>query len=80
MKGDDSDVLFYCDLLRYIKGLNCNFILRSLVPLAKTEKFAKDAMLSQTNICWDTAEFLVDLIFLPVRAETSLPYIQRHKP
>ena len=51
MKGDDSDVLFYCDLLRYIKRLNCNFILRSLVPLAKTEKFAKDAMLSQTNIC-----------------------------
>ena len=27
-----------------------SFILKSLVPLAKTEKFSKDAMLLQTNI------------------------------
>ena len=39
-----------------------SFILKSLVPLAETEKFSKDAMLLQTNIS-HTTEFLVHLMF-----------------
>ena len=43
-----------------------------MVPLTKTEKSSKDAMLLETNIWSRTAEFLVDLMFLPVRAETLI--------
>ena len=50
VKRADSDVLFNCGSSRCIRRLCCNFILKSLVPLAKTEKSAKDTMLFQTNI------------------------------
>ena len=50
IKGTDSDVLCNYDPSRCIKRLSCNFILKSLVPLAKTEKSSKDTMLLQTNI------------------------------
>ena len=61
--SNDSDVLFDCGPSRCIKILSCNFILKPLVLLAKTEKSSKDTILLQTNI---------DLVFLPVRAETPI--------
>ena len=65
MKGADSDILFNCGLSRCIKKVSCNFNLKSLDPLAKTENSSKDTMLLQTNIWSSTAEFLVDLMLLP---------------
>ena len=68
IKGANSDVfLFNCVRSRHIKRLSCNFILKPLVPSAKTEKPSKDTMLSQINIWSCIAEFSVDLIFLPIR-------------
>ena len=46
----DLDVLFNCCLSRCIKRVSCHFILKSLVPSAKTEQSSKDTMLLQTNI------------------------------
>ena len=64
IKGADSDVLFNCGSSQCIKRLSCNFILKSLVPLAKTDKSSKDTMLLQTNIWSRTAELLVMMIMM----------------
>ena len=72
IKEADSDVLLDCGPSRCIKILSCSFILKPLVLLAKTEKSSKDTILLQTNIWSHTAKFLVDLVFLPVRAETPI--------
>ena len=47
LKGPFSDVLFNCDSSRCIKLLSCNSILKSLVSLAKTEKFSKDNVITK---------------------------------
>ena len=50
IKAADPDVLFNCGPSQCIKRLSCNFFLKSLVQLAKTEKSSKDTMLLQTSI------------------------------
>ena len=45
IKEADPDVLFNCGPSQCIKRLSCNFFLKSLVQLAKTEKSSKDTML-----------------------------------
>ena len=72
IKRDESDVLLKGGPSHCIKRLYWNFILKSLLLLGKIERSSKDTILLQTNIWSRTAEFSVDLMFLPVRAETPI--------
>ena len=58
------------------KKISCKFILKSLIPLAKTEKSSNNKMLLQTNKLTNEHKIhsrnFATLMFLPVRAETHI--------